>query len=92
MPSKAKFPPIKAVSGALFWRTGEIDHGDSVDVRLQVYETGEWAIRVGPSDYDQDHQGYWGASSLTRELSVKDCREIARDLIDQAKEQAAAAA
>lgn len=56
------------------------------DVRLQVYPDGEWAIRWGSSDYDQDHTGFWGASCISPTDLVKDLRETAKDLLDQARE------
>jgi hypothetical protein len=57
-----------------------------LDIRLQVYPTSSWAIRVGASDFDQDHFGYWGASSIDQKMSVKTLTSIARDILDQAKE------
>ena len=50
------------------------------DVRLQVWE-GQWTVRVGSPDYDQDHRGYWGASLLSYDR--QNLTELARDLIDQ---------
>lgn len=41
------------------------------------------------SDYDQDHRGFWGASSVAASSTPALLREIARDLIDQAIEDAA---
>lgn len=61
--------------------------GTGVDVRLQVYESGDWALRVGVADYDQDHRGYWGASSFPGGGMAFDPRGVASDLIDQAQEQ-----
>lgn len=55
-----------------------------VDVRLQVYPDGDWAIRTGSSDYDLDHRGYWGASSIAPSDSDEMTRALARDLIGQA--------
>jgi hypothetical protein len=57
-----------------------------IDVRLQVYPDGDWAVRWGSSDYDQDHRGYWGASSVPGDNRRFDSKDLARDLIDQAKE------
>lgn len=81
-----KFPSIKDVAESLAYvkRTSVID-GD-LDVRLQVMPDGDWAIRTGSSDYDQDHRGYWGASGIDRRTN---CRDLARELIDQAKDHAA---
>src|SRR5690606_813072 len=41
---------------------------ETCDVRLQVYEDGDWAIRFGDSSYDQDHRGFWGASIVHAEM------------------------
>lgn len=57
------------------------------DVRLQVWKDGQWAVHHGPSDYDQDHRGAWGASGIAAGASMKACRSVARDLIRQAREQ-----
>ena len=51
------------------------------DVRLQVWEDGNWAVHVCPSDYDQDHRGYWGASLLSYDR--QNLTELARGLIEQ---------
>ena len=51
------------------------------DVRLQVWEDGKWAVHVCPSDYDQDHRGYWGASSLSYDR--QNLTDLAEDLIGQ---------
>ncbi len=62
------------------------DADEGIDVRLQVYADGQWAVRWGSSDYDQDHSGFWGASSVPGNNQRFDSKEIARDLIDQAKD------
>ena len=51
------------------------------DVRLQVLDDGRWAVHVCPSDYDQDHRGYWGASCLSYDR--QNLTDLARDLISQ---------
>lgn len=74
-----------------------IDHDDDgcaarVDVRLQVYPPdlgGRWAVRWGLSDYDQDHRGYWGCSSVELSDDPASLEETARDLLSQAQEQEA---
>ena len=94
-----KFPSIKSVRSALVseWRYLRRNFtqeklreagGDfaGVDVRLQVWPNGGWAIHTGPSDYDQDHRGFWGCSCISWER--QDLTEIARSLIDQAKDHA----
>ncbi len=90
-----KMPSIKAVAKWLadikrdIVYSGEVD-ANGCDVRLQVREHEEggmaWAVHFGSSDYDQDHRGFWGASSLDRRSN---CRAVARDLIEQAAEHAA---
>lgn len=60
--------------------------GGGIDVRLQVYPDGDWAVRWGDSSYDQDHRGYWGSSSVPGDNRRFDSKTFARDLIDQAKE------
>lgn len=65
-------------------RRGEAE--DSIDVRLQVYPDGDWSVRWGPSDYDQDHRGFWGASSVPGNNRRFRADDVARQLIDQAKD------
>ena len=87
-----KFPSIADVANALRDVNRDLDPRDFpddewCDVRLQVYPNGDWAIRVGDSSYDLDHRGYWGCGSLNgRRFNSAD---MARDLIEQAKEQKA---
>ena len=94
MKTQVKMPSIDSVYRCLVdvkhgvdWQQDFSDDDDKiVDVRLQVYENGQWAIREGDASYDTDHHGYWGASTLEPRSN---CRELARDLIDQAAEHAA---
>ena len=100
MKNKTKFPSIASVRAALalekrslrkhFFRDDLLDEeGDcaGTDVRLQVYESGSWAIRTGSPDYDQDSRGYWGYAFLSYDR--QNLTDIARDLLDQAKDHAA---
>lgn len=80
-----RFPSIKAVAVELLTINREVD--DECDVRLQVYPDGSWAVRFGASDYDQDHHGFWGASCVPGGRRRFMSRDVARDLIDQAREQ-----
>lgn len=96
-----KFPSIESVAAALRHANSDIDRRDvereqkadpdysGVDVRLQVYDSGEFAIRVCDSSYDQDHRGYWGAGTLDGKRF--DSRGMARELLEQCKEQHATA-
>jgi hypothetical protein len=61
----------------------------SADVRLQVYPDSSWYVRKGLSDYDQDHKGFWGASSIGPDSNDLQLLDVARDLIGQAKEHEA---
>lgn len=65
----------------------ELDGG--IDVRLQVYENGEWYIHTGDSSYDQDHRGYWGAGMVAPGDTNADLESLAHDLLEQAKDHAA---
>jgi hypothetical protein len=55
------------------------------DCRLQVQESG-WHLNTGCSDYDQSHKGIWGCSFVNIKNTKAELKEIAADLIDQAKE------
>ena len=90
-----RFPSIHHVAMALREINGDVGVGEGpdefgdfeqCDVRLQVYNDGTWAIRVGSSDYDQDHHGYWGASCVPGGRKRFQSRDVARDLIDQARD------
>lgn len=91
-----RFPNINDVAGELRrinkQESGEPEHGEDdswIEVRLQVYPDGQWAVRWGDSQYDQDHRGFWGASSVPGDNRRFDSKDIARDLIEQAREQKA---
>ena len=93
-----RFPSINSVARALRLEAKHIDWCDNAhkhaeecgfcDVRLQVYEDGAWALRIGPSDYDLDHRGFWGASCIPR--GRFDSQELARELISQCRNHSAA--
>lgn len=83
---KIKFPSIKDVATELrYVNQYDIEKGEETDIRLQVKEDGFWSIHIGPSDYDLDHLGFWGSSEL--DGLRFDAVEVARDLVEQAKEQ-----
>ena len=85
-----KFPSILDVAKALRQINRNVE--GECDVRIQVYDDSEWALRWGDSSYDQDHRGYWGASSVPgvnkhgRETRF-DSKATAKDMIEQAKDQ-----
>jgi len=60
------------------------DFGDYefIDVRLRFFDDNIY-LYCGSSDYDQDHRGYWGASSLSADCDLDTAKSIASDLIDQ---------
>jgi hypothetical protein len=86
-----RFPNIDDVAHDLREVNNNVRHDDpdeeGIDVRLQVYPGGSWAIRSGDSSYDQDHRGYWGAGSVPGNGRRFSARELARELIEQAREQ-----
>ena len=76
---------LESLNDEIELREDDIDEG--CDVRLQVYKDGDWAIRWGLADYDQDHLGYWGSSNLPGNGIDFDAEDIAKDLIEQVEEQ-----
>lgn len=83
-----RFPSIQNVASDLRGYNQEADsHPEGHDVRLQVYKTGDWAVRFGDSSFDQDHRGYWGSSSIPGGNRRFHSENVARDLISQAKDQ-----
>lgn len=85
-----RFPSIASVTAALRGAREEarkyLNAGEDMDVRLQVYPDGAWALRTGLSDYDQDHRGFWGAGAVTDSSMVKDLRQLAKDLLEQVQD------
>ena len=87
-----KFPSINDVADALRNVSMNVDcDEDGCDVRLQVYNDGMWTVRWGDASFDQDHHGSWGVSSVPGIVDGKQQRfnskDIARDLIEQVKDQ-----
>lgn len=64
----------------------ETGHHVELDVRLQVIPGKGWTLWTGDSQYDTDHRGFWGSGSVPGRGHRFDSRELAADLIDQAKE------
>lgn len=87
-----KFPSIANVASILRDINAETieisDNPDEngIDVRLQVYPNGQWAVRSGLSDYDTDHHGFWGASSVPGNGKRFRSEEIAKDLLSQCRD------
>lgn len=80
---KVRFPSIKDVASCLTEHKRYLEGTEDMDVRLQVYESGTWIIRSGSARLDQDHNGFWGAGTLDRGTN---CRSLAKDLIEEAKD------
>ncbi len=49
-----------------------------IDVRLRVFDGG-WEVLHGDSQYDTDHRGLWGYSSISES---SEALEVARELLD----------
>lgn len=85
--SRMKWPAVAHVAAALRKvNEYDCDAEEGIDVRLQVYPDSEWALRYGYSDYDQDHRGYWGASSVPGSRRRFHALTLAKYLIEQAKD------
>ncbi len=54
------------------------------DVRLRVFEDGSYTTHFGAPDFDLDHRGYWGASSVTYRTTQAGLIGIAQELISEA--------
>jgi len=66
------------------------NNGSHIELRLQVYPSGEWVLRWGDPQYDQDHRGWWGNSFLPgMDASDEQIYTIASNLVDQAADMAA---
>lgn len=91
MLSEKDFPSVDDVVNSLTEiNTYDTEDEDGISVRLQVYEDGQWAVRWGLSDYDQDHREYWGVSSVDGNNNKScDFKAIAANLIEECKEHAA---
>jgi hypothetical protein len=54
----------------------------SGDIRLYVADDGSsWAMHTGDASYVTGHRGYWGASSITPDMTDDECAGVADDLI-----------
>lgn len=81
-------PIFKLSAMALAQELQRINSGvdSECDIRLQLTADGA-KIHTGASDYDQDHRGYWGASSLPGKDESFNAFDTALDLIRQAQDQ-----
>ena len=62
-----------------------------IECRLR-YHCGCFYWLVGLSDYDQDHRGHWGASSVIADMDEAAARAVAEDLLEQVLESVASVA
>lgn len=91
MPTMFTMPTLEEVKAELervaafvdFDDLGQDDDG-YIDVRLRVFE-GDWEVKFGDSQYDTDHRGDWGYSSICKD---SDLEEIAQELIDEVLDNA----
>jgi hypothetical protein len=77
-----KLPSAKEVADVLTFINASAE--GELDVRLQVYPSGKWAVRWGLPDYDLDHHGFWGAGIV--DGGELDSIAEARALLDQVQE------
>lgn len=83
-----RFPSIADVATNLREINREVDSDDDgVDVRLCVDNDGTWTVRWGLVDYDPEHSLMCGASSVPGSNRRFNSRDVAKDLIEQCKEQ-----
>jgi len=62
---------------------------DEIDVRLQVRRWGgdlDWDLHTGDAGDDTDHRGDWGAGTIGADDTDEELDELAKDLLDQARE------
>ncbi len=84
-----RFPSIKDVAAALRDINANVE--DECDVRLCVWDDGQWCVRWGLVDYDQSHSNYCGASCVPGVINGRttrfQSRIIAKDLLEQCRDQ-----
>ena len=59
---------------------------EECDVRLQLVGD-DYVLHFGSSDYDLDHSGFWGASSISPDDDEVTITSIARSIVSQAIDQ-----
>lgn len=83
----AELRPIKLEANRLRKEAGEEGCPEDfyIEVRLQVWENGDWNVHSGDPSCDDDHTGFWGMDSVGPD---SDLREIARGMIEEVKDWA----
>lgn len=88
-----RFPSINDVAADLRSINAETlepaDEPEGIDVRLQVLDDGAWSVHSGDASYDTDHHGFWGSSSVPGNGKRFNARDVARDLIEQCRDDEA---
>lgn len=64
-------------------RLGVFGEDDTIDLRLQVHANGNWALHAGDPQYDTDHRGFWGSTSVSRVASYVEINEASDHLVTQ---------
>lgn len=82
-----QWPTVDEIEAALREVNAMECEDGCIDVRLQVYSDGTWALRWGNSQYDQDGCGYWGVSGVPGNNDPFGARGIAQDLLSQAEDE-----
>jgi hypothetical protein len=57
------------------------DDCEYIDLRLQVFD-GQWFLRTGDAQYDTDHRGVWGNTSISVPITKAAAYEAAKTLIE----------
>lgn len=60
------------------------DKIECTDVRLQLLDLDDWALRDGDPSYDTDHSGYWGADAVAADSTDEDLQSSALCLAQEA--------
>jgi hypothetical protein len=71
------------------WGTFSDQEEDTIDVRLQVHDNGDWYLHAGDSSFDTDHRGYWGSSSISVGETQTTLQQIASQLLNEVKDSIA---
>lgn len=74
------FGGLNRIAQMLLAATHEVDV--PVDVRLRVFD-GQLSLHFGDAQSDTDHRGYWGAGTVSSQMTTHDAEFVASDMIDQ---------
>lgn len=87
MPEKLNLPTVADLTCRLLNRAALLDTWklDEREARLQAVD-GIWQFLTGDPQYDTDHRGCWGNVSVPAKLTKKAARELAKELINQVRD------